>query len=157
MGWTALGCLNISVQYLQSPSYQKPSLWRVLARLENQSESYPDMVLDQRLCTHRPAALSAICLSWLGRIWNVGEGGSFCTKQASQHSIFCTASDRSTESTVLAGLLCTQWTTFTQISIFPRHFLSRSLFSLFLTKRISHNVLKNILLNKLAISRNKRG
>ncbi len=38
--------------------------------------------------------------------------------------------DRSTESTVLGGLRCTQRTTFTQISIFSRHFLSRSLFYL---------------------------
>jgi hypothetical protein len=53
-----------------------------------------------------------------------------CTEQASQHSLFCTASDRSTESTALASLLCTQRTTFTQISIFSWHFLSRSLFSL---------------------------
>ncbi len=30
--------------------------------------------VDQRLCIHRPAALSALCLSWLGRIWNLGEG-----------------------------------------------------------------------------------
>ncbi len=53
-----------------------------------------------------------------------------CTWQASQHNLFCTASDCSTKSTVLGGLLCTQRTTFTQISIFSRHFLSRSLFSL---------------------------
>jgi hypothetical protein len=54
------------------------------------------------------------------------------TYQASQHSLFCTASDRSTESTVLASLQCTQLTTFTYeyVSIFSRHFLSRSLFSL---------------------------
>jgi hypothetical protein len=56
----------------------------------------------QRPFIDRPAALSAICLSWLGRIWNLGEGGPLCTHQASQHSIFCTATDRSTEYTVLA-------------------------------------------------------
>ncbi len=66
-----------------------------------------------RLFIHRPAALSAVCLNQLGRIWNVGEGGPLCTKQANQHSIFCTASVRSTEYTVLAGLLCTQLTIFT--------------------------------------------
>jgi hypothetical protein len=43
----------------------------------------------------RPAALSAASLSWLGRrIWNLGEGGPLCTKQASQRSRFCTATDR---------------------------------------------------------------
>ncbi len=44
--------------------------------------------------------------------------------------MICIASDRSTESTVLVGLLCTQRTTSTEISIFSRRFLSRSLFSL---------------------------
>jgi hypothetical protein len=44
--------------------------------------------------------------------------------------MFCNVTDRSTESTVLAGLLCTQQTTFTEISIFSQHLLSRSLFSL---------------------------
>jgi hypothetical protein len=34
---------------------------------------------------------------------------------------------------VLASLLCTQQTTFTYVSIFSRHFLSRSLFSLVVT------------------------
>ncbi len=80
----------------------------------------------QRLYIHRPAALSAICLSWLGRIWNLCEGGLFRTQQAR----FCTANDLSTESTALAGLLCTQQTTSTKISIFSQHFLSRSYFSL---------------------------
>ncbi len=56
----------------------------------------PSDYLHQRLFIDRPAALSAVCLSWLGRIWNLGEGGLLCTKQASQHSIFCTASDCST-------------------------------------------------------------
>jgi hypothetical protein len=41
------------------------------------------------------------------------EGGPLCTKQASQRSRFCTAISRSTESTVLASLICTQLTTFT--------------------------------------------
>ncbi len=68
-----------------------------------------------RLFLHRPAALSAICLSWLGRIWNLGEGGLLCTKQASHHSKFCMTTDRSREHTVQTGLLCTQWTTFTEI------------------------------------------
>jgi hypothetical protein len=36
----------------------------------------------------------------------------------------------STEYTLLSGLLCTKRTTFTQISIFSQHFLSRSFFSL---------------------------
>ncbi len=36
-------------------------------------------------------------------IWNWGEGVLLGTKQASQHSIFCTAITRSTEYTVLAG------------------------------------------------------
>ncbi len=44
--------------------------------------------------------------------------------------IFCNETDSSTEYTVLAGLLCTQQTTFTEISIFSQHFLSRSLFFL---------------------------
>ncbi len=56
-----------------------------------------------------------------------------CTKQASQRRRFCTATDRSTEPTALAGLLCTQRTTFTKISIFSQHFLFRSLFSLVTT------------------------
>ncbi len=47
----------------------------------------------ERLCIHRPAALSALCLSWLGMIWKLGEGGPLCTKQASQSSIFCIATD----------------------------------------------------------------
>ncbi len=37
---------------------------------------------DQRPFIDRPAALSAISLSWLRRIWNLGEGGLLCTKQA---------------------------------------------------------------------------
>ncbi len=57
----------------------------------------------QRLFIDRPAALSAVCLSWLGGFWNFGEGGPLCTEEASQHSIFCTASDWSTEYTVLAA------------------------------------------------------
>jgi hypothetical protein len=57
----------------------------------------------QRLFIDRPPALSAICLSWLGRLWNLGEGGLLCTEHASQNSIFCTAFDRSTASTVLAA------------------------------------------------------
>jgi hypothetical protein len=85
---------------------------------------------NQRLCIPRPAALSAICLSWLGRIWNLGEGGPLCVKQASQDNRFCTVTVCSTESTALAGLLRTQRTTFTKISIFSQHFLSRSYFSL---------------------------
>jgi hypothetical protein len=84
----------------------------------------------QRPFIYRLAALSAFSLSWLGKIWNLGEGGLLYTKQANLHRIFCNATDRSTESTVLAGLLCTQQTTFTEISIFSQHFLSRSLFSL---------------------------
>jgi hypothetical protein len=83
-----------------------------------------------RLFICRPAALSAVCLSWLGRIWNLGEGGPLCTKQASQHSRFCTATDRCTEYTVQTGLLCTQRTTFTKISIFYQQFFSMSFFSL---------------------------
>jgi hypothetical protein len=78
--------------------------------------------LNQRLFIDRPAALSAVCLSWLGRFRNLGEGGPLCTEQA--------ASDRITESTVLASLLYSQQTTFTEISIFSQHFRSRSLFSL---------------------------
>ncbi len=81
-------------------------------RMEN---SYGNRYLGVEVCSHsiciymwrlfidRPAALSAVCLSCLGRIWNLGEGGPLCTEQASQHSIFCTASDRVTESTVLAA------------------------------------------------------
>ncbi len=90
----------------------------------------PPHSLNERLCIHWPAALSVVCLSWLGRIWNFGEGGLLCTKQASKRSTFCTATDRSTEPTALAGLLCTQRTTFTKISIFSQHFLSRYYFSL---------------------------
>ncbi len=53
----------------------------------------------------RPAALSAVCLSWLGRIWNLGEDGPLCTQQASQHSIFCISTDRCTEYTKLAACI----------------------------------------------------
>jgi hypothetical protein len=59
-----------------------------------------DLVLDinsvvvhffpQRHFIHRLAALSAACLSWLGRIWYLSEDVTLSTKQASQHSIICT-------------------------------------------------------------------
>ncbi len=49
----------------------------------------------------------------LREYWYFSEGGPLCTKQASQRIRFCTAISRSTESTALAGLLCTQQTTFT--------------------------------------------
>ncbi len=55
-----------------------------------------------RLFIDRLAALSAVCLSWLGRILNLGEGGPLCAKQDSQHS---TATDCSTEYTVLCWLV----------------------------------------------------
>jgi hypothetical protein len=58
----------------------------------------------QRPFIDRPAALSTISLSWLGRILNLGEGGLLCTKQANLHGIFCNATDRSTEYTVLTGI-----------------------------------------------------
>ncbi len=44
--------------------------------------------------------------------------------------LYCVWSDRSTEYTVLAGLLCTQRTTFISVSIFSQYFLSRSFFSM---------------------------
>jgi hypothetical protein len=53
----------------------------------------------------------------LREIWNLGGGGPlYYTKQASQHSILCTAIRCSTEYTVLAGLICTQRTTFSSVS-----------------------------------------
>jgi hypothetical protein len=54
----------------------------------------------------------------------------YTTGQPAQYIL--TVTDRSTEYTVLAGLLCTQWTNFTYVSIFSQQFLSRSLFSLVL-------------------------
>ncbi len=88
---------------------------------------------DQRPFIDRPAALSSVSLSWLGRIWNLAEGGPLCTKPVNLHSIFCTGTGSSAEYTVLAGLLCAQQTTCIEISIFSQHFLSRSLFSLAVT------------------------
>jgi hypothetical protein len=66
-----------------------------------------------------------------------------CTQQASQHSIFCTAADRSTEYAVPAGLMCSQRSTFTYVSDFSQHFLSRSFFSLvFALTVLAVNLLK---------------
>ncbi len=62
------------------------------------------------------------------------------TKQASQHSISCTATDRGTEYTALAGLLRTERTNFTKISIFSQHFLPRSFFSLVKVSRFHKHV-----------------
>ncbi len=68
----------------------------------------------QRLFIHRPAALSAVCLSWLERILNLGEGGLLYTKQASQHSRFCTATDRSSEHRVTEVLALSAFWYFVQ-------------------------------------------
>jgi hypothetical protein len=55
----------------------------------------------------------------LREYWNFSEGGLLCTKQAASQ-VFCPAISRITESTVLAGLLCTLQTTFTYVSNPPQ-------------------------------------
>jgi hypothetical protein len=98
-----------------------------------------------KLFIHRPAVLSAICLSWLERIWNLGEGGPLCMKHACQQSIFCTGSDHSTEYTVLAGCFVHNGPPS------PKFQISLSISSLGLSSLYSHPLLANCCLSKSGV------